>query len=516
VGVSRTVKATFDLAVIGGGINGAGIAREAAGRGASVVLCEQDDLASGTSSASTKLIHGGLRYLEHGAFRLVRESLREREVLWSMAPHLIEPRRFVLPHHAGLRPAWILRLGLFLYDHLGGRERLPGTAVIDLATDVAGRPLRPSYRRGFEYSDCSVDDARLVVLTALDAAERGAVIRTHCRCVAATREDNVWRITVEDAHTGARDVLTASALVNAAGPWVGRVLSDTIHAEAPAAIRLVKGAHIVVRRLYEHDRCYIFQNRDGRIVFAIPFEDDFTLIGTTDVDYRGDPAAVTATADEIAYLCGIASEYFARPITPGEVLWSFAGVRSLYDDGSANPDAVTRDYVLAVDADARAPPLLTVIGGKITTFRRLAAAAVDRLSGYLPPAKPWTSTAPLPGGDFAPDGLPALIEALRADYPFLAPPHARRLARAYGTRAFRLLDGCDRAADLGRCFGGDLFEREVDYVMAHEWAQTAVDVVWRRSKLGLRMSAPEIAALDAWMAARRNAGRAALGLPAGR
>jgi len=520
VGVGRAcaLSAVYDVAVIGGGINGAGIAREAAGRGLSVALCEQDDLAAGTSSASTKLIHGGLRYLEHGAFRLVRESLREREVLWRMAPHLVEPRRFVLPHHAGLRPAWLLRLGLFLYDHLGGRERLPGTQVIDLTTHAVGAPLRPGHRLGFEYSDCSVDDARLVVLTAMDAAEHGAAVLTRTRCVSADRSGDAWRLTLEDTRTGARQTLAARALVNAAGPWVARVLADVIHAEVPAKIRLVKGSHIVVPRLYEHDRCYIFQNRDGRIVFAIPFEHDFTLIGTTDLDYQGDLAAIRADDSEIAYLCAAASEYFVRPVVPADIVWSYAGVRPLYDDGVVDPGAVTRDYVLALDAPARRPPLLSVFGGKITTFRRLAAAALETLARDLPAAKPWSSTAPLPGGDFDPDGLPALAEALRADYPFLLPAHTRRLARAYGTRAFRLLGPCERAADLGRRFGADLTEREVEYLMAHEWANTAADVVWRRSKLALRMQADEIAALDAWMAERRTAGppaRPALGLPAG-
>ncbi|PWC31547.1 glycerol-3-phosphate dehydrogenase, partial [Azospirillum sp. TSO22-1] len=361
--------------MIGGGINGCGIARDAAGRGASVFLCEQGDLASATSSASTKLIHGGLRYLEYYEFRLVREALKEREVLWRMAPHIIRPLRFVLPHLAGLRPAWFLRLGLFLYDHLGGRERLPGTRTLDLRTDEAGQPLKPGLKRAFEYSDCWVEDARLVVLNAQDAARLGATIRTRTRCVEAARRDGLWQVTVEDVRTGVRSTIRAKVLVNAAGPWVAEVLEQCLRTEVGHRIRLVQGSHIVVPRLFAHERCYIFQNADGRIVFAIPYERDFTLIGTTDQDYQGDPAGVHATEAEITYLCAAAGEYFATPIRPEDVVWSYSGVRPLFDDGASAAQAATRDYVLALDAPEGGAPLLSVFGGKITTYRKLAEAA---------------------------------------------------------------------------------------------------------------------------------------------
>lgn len=503
-------EASVDLAIIGGGINGCGIAREAAGCGLSVFLCEQGDLASATSSASTKLIHGGLRYLEHYEFRLVREALREREVLWRMAPHIAWPLRFVLPHHAGLRPAWLLRLGLFIYDHLGGRTVLPGTRTLDLRSDPAGAPLKPGYGTAFEYSDCWVDDARLVVLNALDAAARGATIRTRARCIAAERAGATWRVTIADKDTGVPQTIAARTLVNAAGPWVGALLGGTVRANAPAKVRLVQGSHIVVRRIFDHDRCYIFQNADGRIVFAIPYERDFTLIGTTDRDYRGDPAAVAASPEEIAYLCAAASEYFARPIVPRDVVWTYSGVRPLYDDGSPEAKAVTRDYVLDLDAPAGTPALLNIFGGKITTYRRLAVHALEKLLPHLPAlkAKPgWSAGEPLPGGDFAVDGIDALIASLRASHPWLAQDHAARLARAYGTRARIILEGARGLADLGRRFGGDLCEREVAYLMNQEWACEAADVVWRRSKLGLRMDAGEIAELDGWMAQQLSARR---------
>jgi glycerol-3-phosphate dehydrogenase len=501
---------TYDLAIIGGGINGCGIAREAAGRGLSVVLCEQDDLASATSSASTKLIHGGLRYLEHYEFRLVREALQEREVLWRMAPHIIRPLRFVLPHHAGLRPAWLLRLGLFVYDHLGGRTLLPGTRTLRLRRDPAGAPLKPEFTRGFEYSDCWVEDARLVVLNAMDAASRGAAILPRTACVAAARDGEAWTITTANRRDSARQQLRARALVNAAGPWVGAVFGGTIKANAPAQVRLVQGSHIVVPKLFDHDRCYIFQNADGRIVFAIPFEGEFTLIGTTDRDYDGDPAQVAASAEEIAYLCRAASEYFVRPIRPTDVVWTYSGVRPLYDDGTSEAQAVTRDYVLALDAPAGAPALLNVFGGKITTFRRLAGAAVDKLAPHLPSrhAASWSADAPLPGGDFPVEGFDRLVTELAASHRYLDAAQLRRLARAYGTRVAVLLAGATSSADLGRCFGADLTEREVVYLMDHEWAQTAADIVWRRSKLGLRLSAAEIANLDAWMASRERNGAA--------
>ena len=493
-----------DLAIVGGGINGCGIARDAAGRGASVFLCEQGDLGSATSSASTKLIHGGLRYLEYYEFRLVREALKEREVLWRMAPHIIRPLRFVLPHLPGLRPAWFLRLGLFLYDHLGGRELLPGTRTLDLRTDEAGQPLKPGLKRAFEYSDCWVEDARLVVLNAQDAARLGATVRTRTRCVEATRRDGLWQVTVEDVRSGVRSTVRAKALVNAAGPWVAEVLDRRVRADAGKRIRLVQGSHIVVPRLFDHERCYIFQNADGRIVFAIPYERDFTLIGTTDQDYQGDPAAVHATAAEIAYLCAAAGEYFATPIRPEDVVWSYSGVRPLVDDGASAAQAATRDYVLALDAPDGGAPLLSVFGGKITTYRKLAEAALAKLAAHLPLASgSWSSRAPLPGGDFPVEGTEALIAELRARYRFVGADHMARLVRAYGTRTRVLLGCATRAVDLGRRFGADLTEAEVRYLMAEEWAQTTEDVLWRRTKLGLRLAPAEVRDLDDFMAAAR-------------
>jgi glycerol-3-phosphate dehydrogenase len=500
------VGQVFDLAIIGGGVNGCGIARDAAGRGNSVFLCEMNDLASGTSSWSTKLVHGGLRYLEYYEFRLVREALIEREILWQIAPHIIRPLRFVLPHHAGLRPAWLLRLGLFLYDHIGGRKLLPPTRSVDLAHDEVGKPLVPGrYHKGFEYSDCFVDDARLVVLTARDAVERGADIRTRTRAVETRQADGLWHVTVEDTLTGERSTIVARVLVNAAGPWVEQVLTLGAGVNTRAKVRLVQGSHIVVKKLYDHDRAYIFQNGDGRIVFAIPYQDDFTLIGTTDRDYEGDPAKVKATDDEIAYLCASVSEYLAKPVTPEDVVWTYAGVRPLYDDGASEAKAATREYAFELDTPGGAP-LLSIYGGKITTYRRLAEEALEKLSPYLKGTKAregWTATAPLPGGDMDVSAGPALTAELLRDYPFLTPAHAGRLAHAYGTRAVKTLGTATSMADLGRNFGATLTESEVRYLMANEWACTADDIVWRRSKLGLRLSATEVAALGEWLDAQR-------------
>lgn len=491
--------ADVDILVIGGGINGCGIARDAAGRGYQVLLAEKSDLASGTSSASTKLIHGGLRYLEHYEFRLVREALTEREVLWAMAPHIVWPLRFVLPHHAGLRPAWLLRLGLFLYDHIGGRKLLPATRTLDLAHDPAGRPLKDDRAKAFEYSDCWVEDARLVVLNAMDAAVRGAAIHTRTRVLAASRENGLWHVTAEGPQ--GRSEIWARALVNAAGPWVGEVLNGVIHTNAKAGVRMVQGSHIVVPKLYEHDRCYIFQNGDGRIVFAIPYEQDFTLIGTTDRDYRGDPADVAATPEEIAYLCAAASEYFSKAVTPESVVWTYSGVRPLYDDGASKAQEATRDYVLTLDAPEGEAPLLSVFGGKITTYRRLAESALAKLAPHAPWAAraEWTMTGALPGGDFPVRGFDALVGELARTCPWLERRAATRLARSYGTRARDILAGATSLADLGRHFGADLYEREVRYLMRSEWARRAEDVLWRRSKLGLRLTPQEREALDAFM-----------------
>jgi len=506
--------AIYDIAVIGGGINGAGIARDAAGRGLNVLLAEQSDLGSATSSASTKLIHGGLRYLEHYEFRLVRHALAERERLWAIAPHIVWPLRFVLPHRKGLRPAWLLRLGLFIYDHLGGRKRLPATRTLRLRSDPLGAPLRDVSAIGFEYSDCWVQDNRLVVLNVRDAALHGADIRVRTRCVSARRDQDFWRVTLEDVESGVRSEIRARALVNAAGPWVDRVLADVAGLHAKGSVRLVQGSHIVVPKLYDHDRCYIFQNPDGRIFFAIPYEEDFTLVGTTDRDYGSAPEEVRASAEEIDYLVAGAASYFRRPISVGDVVWSYSGVRALYNDGASSAQETTRDYVLSLDRPDAEAPLLSVFGGKITTYRCLAEDALEKLAGVFPDWRGqagWTAKRPLPGGGFAVDAAEGLAQALRDEHPFLSQREARRLVRHYGLEARDILAGANSAEDLGYRFGGCLTEAEVVFLMEREYARTAADVVWRRTKSGLRMSPEEIEALDRWMMARRaaaDAGRA--------
>lgn len=489
--------ADFDLAIIGGGINGTGIARDAAGRGLRVVLIEQSDLASGTSSASSKLIHGGLRYLEHYQFRLVRAALREREVLLRAAPHLVAPLRFVLPIDKSQRSPMLLRLGLFVYDWLGWRKILPGTRELDLVTDAAGQPLKNRFHHAFEYSDCFADDSRLVVLNAVDAAERGAVIRTRTRCVRAERGD-AWRLVLNAR--GQRDVVTARILVNAAGAWSEIFAEAALRVEPPHRLRLDKGSHIVVRRLYDHDRAYILQAVDNRIVFTIPFERDFTLIGTTDRSFSGDPSTVLPSGEEMEYLCGIVNEYFRSPIAAADVVWAFAGVRSLYDDGARKPQDIGRDYVLTLDERRGEAPLLTIYGGKITTYRRLAEATLARLAHFFPRTRPWTAHSPLPGGDFVYDGIETLIERTQRSWRFLTADHARRLVHAYGTRVERVLAKATSLDDLGQRFGADLTAAEVRYLMTKEYAQTADDVLWRRSKLGLRLSDVQRAALDRFMA----------------
>ena len=487
----------FDLAIVGGGINGAGIARDAAGRGFKVLLVEQNDLASGTSSASTKLIHGGLRYLEHGWFRLVREALKEREVVMRMAPHLVRPMRFVLPVEPGRRPFWQLRLGLLVYDHLGGRTSLPGTRSLNLGGDPHGATLKGRYRRGFEYSDCVTDDSRLVVLNALDAAARGALIRTRTRCLGAQRGDT-WDIMLEAR--GRREVASARVLVNATGPWLGRFTESALQQPAPADLRLDKGTHIVVRRLFGHDRGYIFQAADGRVVFVLPYERDFTLIGTTDSPFSGDPATVAPGAGEIDYLCAAANDHLRAVISPADVVWAFAGVRSLHDDGAGKPQDAMRDYVLTLDASDGQAPLLAVYGGKITTFRALAEAALERLATVLGARPAWTRKSRLPGGDFAPRDRIEIAAQARAAWPFLRETHVERLLAAYGTRISSVLGSARRIDDLGPWLGADLTGAEVRYLMDHEWARTAEDVLWRRSKLGLRVSAAERAQLAKFMA----------------
>lgn len=482
-------ETSCDVLVVGGGINGAGIARDLAGRGLRVVLAEQDDLAAHTSSASTKLIHGGLRYLEYYEFGLVRKALQEREGLLRSAPHIMWPLRFVMPHDPGMRPAWMIRMGLFLYDHLAKRELLPGSTGVDLRASPLGAPLKPRFTRGFVYSDGWVDDARLVVLCAIDARERGADIRTRTRCTAAVRGDAGWTATLEGRD--GRATVQARALVNAAGPWAERFLrqaAQPAHGEAllTKSLRLVKGSHIVVPRCFEHDHAYIFQNPDKRIIFAIPYEGRFTLIGTTDVEQDGDPADARIARDEVAYLCEQASRYFERPVTPQQVVWSYAGVRPLLDDG-ADAAAVTRDYALESRHDGA--PLLSVWGGKITTFRKLAEEAADEVCRLLGERRAaWTAGAVLPGGDLGMD-FEAFVKTLA-----VPPPLARRLARAYGTRAPRVL-----ARGLGPEVAPGLHEGELQHLCDDEWATTADDVLWRRSKLGLHLDEPARARVAAWM-----------------
>ena len=507
-----------DLFIIGGGINGCGIARDAAGRGLKVTLAEQGDLAQATSSASTKLFHGGLRYLEYFEFGLVRKALEERETLLVAMPHISWPMRFVLPYHPdmrfegdtptgkllarfmpwtrGRRPAWLIRLGLFLYDTLGGRKILPATRTLDLTQDPAGRALNPKFRKAYEYSDCWVEDARLVVLNARDAVERGARVLTRTRVVSATREGGLWHVVTETG--GVQASHYARALVNAGGPWVEDVIRNVARINSSEGVRLVRGSHIVTRRLYDHDRCYFFQGTDGRIIFAIPYEQDFTLIGTTDKDHTGSPGSPVCTDEERDYLCAFASQYFAKPVTPQDVVWTYSGVRPLYNDGAKSATAATRDYVLSLDTGGA--PLLNVFGGKITTYRRLAEGALEKLAVFFPAAKAdWTARVALPGGDFPHDGVARLTAELAARHPFLTPYWAGRLIRAYGVEATQVLGDARTAADLGRDFGATLTEAEVRWLMTREFAQRAEDVVWRRSKLGLRLTAAEIAELDDWM-----------------
>jgi glycerol-3-phosphate dehydrogenase len=484
------VDELFDLAVIGGGVNGAGIARDAAGRGARVLLLEAGDLAGRTSSASTKLIHGGLRYLEHFEFALVREALGERERLWRIAPHIVRPMRFVLPHVEGLRPVWMLRLGLWLYDHIGGRKLLPKTRTVMLARHPAGIPLKNHHATGFEYSDCWVDDARLVVLNAMGAAERGATVMTRTPMTAARREVGLWRI---DTPSGA---FRARAMVNAGGPAVLQVLG-ALGEPGDHAMRLVRGSHIVVRKLFDHPFAYFFQLPDGRIFFAIPYEQDFTLIGTTDVEHAGPLDRVEASDEEIAYLCEGVNRYFARAISSADVVWTYAGVRPLVDDGSGKPEAATRGYRLDLSDEGQGAPLLSVYGGKITTYRHLAEEAVDRLAPRLPAlsGNPWTAMQSLPGGDVGIDGMAPLVADLKERHPFLTDAEAVRIARAYGTRARVWLGDAKERGDLGRDFGAGLSKAEVDYLVSAEWASTADDVLWRRTKLGLRMDPAQQVAL---------------------
>ncbi|MDA5092798.1 glycerol-3-phosphate dehydrogenase [Aliiroseovarius sp. KMU-50] len=513
-----------DLFIIGGGINGCGIARDASGRGLSVELAEKHDLASATSSASTKLFHGGLRYLEYLEVRLVREALVERETLLRAMPHISWPMRFVLPYHKdmrfdaetpvsrflsylmpwmkGRRPGWLIRAGLFLYDHLGGRKILPGTSSVDLVTAPEGAPLQDRFQKAFEYSDCWVEDARLVVLNARDAEARGARIHVRTEVLSAARKEDFWEITLRDANTGATRQTRARMLVNAGGPWVGDIIQSRIHIPSTEGVRLVRGSHIVTKRLFDHDKCYFFQGEDGRIIFAIPYETDFTLIGTTDQDHPDPSTSPVCTEEEQDYLCAFASKYFKQTITRADVVWTYSGVRPLYDDGASSATAATRDYVLKLD-DAEGAPVLNVFGGKITTYRRLAESAMEKLAKHLPDLPPkWTAGVPLPGGDFPVDQVEELIGRLKGDYLFLTGRWAKRLIRAYGTDAWTVLGDAKDVSDLGEDFGVTLSAREVEWLMDSEFSRRAEDIVWRRNKLGLRMSKEQIAALDEWMRAR--------------
>lgn len=496
-----------DVLIVGGGINGTGVARDAAGRGLSVLLCEKGDLAEGTSSASSKMIHGGLRYLEQFEFRLVREALAEREVLLGIAPHIISPLRFVLPHDVTLRPAWMIRIGLFLYDHLSGRRRLLGSRGMNLRRHAAGKALQERLRWGFEYSDCWVDDARLVVLNAMDARERGATIRTRTEVIAARREGALWRVTLRGAEgsgeTGSGETeVSARTVVNAAGPWIGRVMGAVFGDEGYSHLSLVKGSHLVVPRIYEEHHAYIFQHTDRRVVFVLPFGEAFSLIGTTDVPVQGDPGEVAMSDEEAEYLCGAVNRYLRVAVRPSDAVWSFAGVRPLYDDASDDPSAVSREYVLELDAPQGAAPLLSLIGGKITAYRQVSQHALEKLAPFFPGLSgPWTGQAPLPGGDLPDADFDAWREAFGQRYAWLPQNLAQRVARAYGTRAVAWLGDARTLADLGRDFGAGLYEREVDYLMRHEWARCAADVLYRRSKLGLALGAAQQAALEDWMRA---------------
>lgn len=511
----------FDLLVIGGGINGCGIARDASGRGLSVCLAEMNDIGSATSASSTKLFHGGLRYLEYFEFRLVREALVEREVLLKAMPHIAWPMRFVLPYHdsmrfdmttptskllslvmpwmKGRRPAWLIRLGLFMYDTLGGRNILPGTSGIDLRGSPEGAPLQKRFEKAYEYSDCWVEDSRLVVLNARDAEARGAQVRVREKVVSASVEDGIWRVDLQNVMTGDTSTVTARMVVNAAGPWVGDVLRGTLKSNQQGGVRLVRGSHIVTKRLFDHDKCYFFQGTDGRIIFAIPYETDFTLIGTTDADHSDASVKPECTPEERDYLISFMNAYLETPIAASDVVWTYSGVRPLYDDGASSATAATRDYVLKMDK-SRGAPALNIFGGKITTYRRLAESALSEISKVFPQTgKPWTAGVALPGGDFPVDGVNALVASVRETYPFVNDRWALRLVRAYGTEVPAVLGKAAQKSDLGEDFGSDLTQREVEWLMIKEYARTADDVVWRRSKLGLRLTKDQIATLQTWM-----------------
>lgn len=514
-----TKDAPLDLFIIGGGINGCGIARDAAGRGMSVALAEMNDLASATSSASTKLFHGGLRYLEYFEINLVRHALVERETLLKAMPHISWPMRFVLPYHKdmrfeggtptsnilnivmpwtrGRRPAWLIRFGLFLYDNLGGRKILPGAKTISLQNTPEGAPLQPQFHKAFEYSDCWVEDSRLVVLNARDAEQRGAQIMTRTKVTSAARVDDLWEITTQTG--GETQTHHAHMLINAGGPWVGDIIQGKVRVNSTEGVRLVRGSHIVTKRLYDHDKCYFFQGTDGRIIFAIPYETDFTLIGTTDAEHDDPDVKPICTPEEQTYLLNFANSYFNQQLTDADVVWTYSGVRPLYDDGAKSAAAATRDYVLKVEA-AGGAPILNIFGGKITTYRKLAEDVMDKVAPFFDGLSGhWTAEVPLPGGDFPVDGVADLITKLQTDYPFLDPNWAQRLIRAYGTEAWDMLGDVKASDALGQSFGYTLTEAEVRWLMTREYAHSAEDVLWRRSKLGLRLTTDAATRLDEWM-----------------
>lgn len=495
--MSGNTEPVFDLFVVGGGINGTGIANDAAGRGLAVGLCEQDDLGSATSSASSKLIHGGLRYLEHREFRLVREALREREILLSKAPHIVWPLRFILPHQPHLRPAWMIRAGLFLYDHLSKRDSLPSSRSLRLPTNG---PLKAFLKHGFEYSDCCVDDARLVILNAMQAHQQGAEILPRTRCIAARQEGDYWALSLEDRKTGETATRYARVLVNATGPWVESFLRRESDRQSRYAIRMIQGSHLIVPRLHDDKRAYILQHHDGRIVFVLPYHQEFSLVGTTDKRYTGEPSNITASKEEIAYLLDVVNHHFKRQLEHGDVVATFSGVRPLCDDESTDPSVMTRDYTL--DLDENGPPLLSVFGGKITTYRKLAETVLEMLSPNLPPmGAAWTAAHPLPGGDIV--SQERFTQDLLRQFPFLDTTQAERYAASYGSLCLRFLDNKRDASELGEAMGGGLTSAEIDYLVEHEWAQSVEDIVWRRTKLGLRLTPLQIEHLTRYLATRR-------------
>ncbi len=478
---------SYDLVVIGGGINGCGIANDASGRGLNVLLCEKNDLASSTSSNSSKLIHGGLRYLEQYEFRLVREALAERETLLNNAPHIIWPLRFILPHRPHLRPRWMILAGLFLYDHLSKRATLESSRGISF---TAGSPLVAEMKKGYEYSDAWVDDARLVALNAMSAHNNGADIKTRCTCIKAVRQKDHWEVDLQDNHTKEITTVTCKMLVNAAGPWVADLFANAIQVKSPQNVRLVKGSHIVVPKLHDQPQAYILQNEDNRIVFVIPYEGDFSLIGTTDVEVDQDPSQVTISDDEIDYLIDVTNNHFKQKISRSDIVHTYSGVRPLLDDESSSPQAITRDYTLEVDNENDYPPLLSIFGGKITTYRKLANAALNKINDFFPDLGPaWTKTAKLPGGNFEKPN--DLLIVLYSKYPWLEQSIARRYVRSYGTLTHNILESCQSLEDMGKHYGAGLYHCELQYLMEHEWARSLDDVIWRRSKLGLRLSSEE-------------------------